>query len=205
MTEAEWLECTIPEKMLLFLRFKASDRKLRLFASGCCRRIWYILPKSGQRAVENAERYADSLIGHDEITSTLNAYPLFHRVGLIGGYSAIRANAIWSAPRELLERKLCASDVAYSAAIASARDDEHKTQCSLLRHIVGNPFQPVPGPTSWPSTATALAKFLYNGDDCHYALADALFEAGHAELAAHFKEPEHPKGCWAMDLILRKE
>lgn len=40
--------------------------------------------------------------------------------------------------------------------------------------------------------------------DCHYALADALMEAGHIELAEHFREPVHPKGCWAMDVILGK-
>jgi hypothetical protein len=31
-----------------------------------------------------------------------------------------------------------------------------------------------------------------------------LLEAGHAELAAHFQERDHPKGCWALDLILGK-
>jgi hypothetical protein len=35
-------------------------------------------------------------------------------------------------------------------------------------------------------------------------LHDALLEAGHAELAEAFREPMHPKGCWALDLILGK-
>jgi hypothetical protein len=33
MTEAEWLACADPEKMLEFLRGRASERKLRLFFS----------------------------------------------------------------------------------------------------------------------------------------------------------------------------
>ena len=60
MTEAEWLACTEPTPMLDFLRGKASDRKLRLFAVACCRSIWNLLrEKNHRKAVEVAERYAD--------------------------------------------------------------------------------------------------------------------------------------------------
>jgi hypothetical protein len=60
-------------------------------------------------------------------------------------------------------------------------------------------------PPSWSSTVVQLAESLYNGQHCSFALHDALLEAGHAELAEHFKEKEHPKGCWAIDLILGKK
>lgn len=51
-----------------------------------------------------------------------------------------------------------------------------------------------------------LAESAYEGENCHFALHDALLDAGHAELTAHFRDPGewHPKGCWALDVILGK-
>jgi hypothetical protein len=47
MTEQEWLTCTDPRPMLEFLRDKASNRKLRLFACACVRRAWHLLTDAG--------------------------------------------------------------------------------------------------------------------------------------------------------------
>jgi hypothetical protein len=84
-------------------------------------------------------------------------------------------------------------------------EDEKLKIPKLLRHIIGNPFQPVRLPDSWPLAAIELSQALYAGVENHLILADALEETGHLELAEHFRNQEwHPKGCWAMDLILAK-
>lgn len=95
-------------------------------------------------------------------------------------------------------------------AVVQANRDWHnanKAKClTLLRHIMGNPFRPYPAPEFWPSNVVLLAQALYEGQDCDYALHDALEEAGHPELAEHFRQREHhPKGCWVVDLILGKK
>ena len=58
MTEAEWLACEEPAKMLEFLGDKASDRKWRLFACACCRQIWWALTDARNTAAVEAAAVA---------------------------------------------------------------------------------------------------------------------------------------------------
>jgi hypothetical protein len=74
-----------------------------------------------------------------------------------------------------------------------------------MLEIIGNPFRPHPAPPSWPAAVVSLAEAVYKGADATFALHDALLEAGHPDLAAHFHaEQWHPKGCWVVDLLLGK-
>src|SRR4051794_34933093 len=73
MTEAEWLECIDTEKMLRFLKRRATNRrakkrKLRLFSVACCRRIWPLIADERSRAaVLVAERFADAQATSEEL------------------------------------------------------------------------------------------------------------------------------------------
>ena len=67
MTEAEWLACADPEAMLAEVRKSASDRKLRLFAAACCRRLWFDVPDLSRRAVTISEAFVDGQAGLAEL------------------------------------------------------------------------------------------------------------------------------------------
>lgn len=70
MDEARWLNDTDPTPMFEYLRAKASDRKLRLFACACARGVWDLLEdERARQAVEAGERYADGLITAVQLAS----------------------------------------------------------------------------------------------------------------------------------------
>src|SRR5262245_4629969 len=83
MTETEWLTDSNPQRMLQFLRQKASERKLRLFAVSCARLVLHLMPDGDMReAVEVAERRADGLASEKEqleFVNKLTQLPVEHR------------------------------------------------------------------------------------------------------------------------------
>ena len=91
MTEQEWLGCTEPQKMVRFLRDKASDRKLRFFACACG---WSICPllkekQISRKTIEFAERFADGLATRSELHG--NAW------GKTGSFSGVVMRKAWDA------------------------------------------------------------------------------------------------------------
>src|SRR5262245_43143126 len=68
MTGSTWRKSTDSREMIELVRRKASNRKLRLFACGLCRRLlgqsWTEIQRA---AVEVSERYADDLVTKAEI------------------------------------------------------------------------------------------------------------------------------------------
>ncbi|MBY0524953.1 MAG: hypothetical protein K2R98_16225 [Gemmataceae bacterium] len=216
MTEAEWLTAAEPAPMLEYLTGKLSERKARLFAAAVCRLVWPLLTDERNRAaVEVAERYADG-------TATARQIAAAHTAAA-EALNATRQHSNWApywttsnrAASTVFDVCVGAVEAACRAAIADRADrvaaynEAQSAGCSeqaaLLRHIVGNPFRRLVPPDHWPSAIPALAQALYNGEDCAFALHDALLDAGHADLAMHFQERAHPRGCWALDAILGRQ
>jgi hypothetical protein len=217
MTEAEWLGCTDPQKMLEFLRGKAGDRPFRLFAVACCRRLWGLLVDERSRAaLAAAERCAEDAASREELSAALDQAEAV--VLLPDGQLDLAlierraANVVAVACTD--DAYIAASESAgYAASLADALE-ARPPQADLLRCIFGNPFRPsLPLPSAvlaWnDATVRRIAVGIYDDRAFDHLpiLADALLDAGceNADLLGHLRGPgPHVRGCWAVDLLLGK-
>jgi hypothetical protein len=228
MTEAEWLACPSAMKMLPFLRERASNRKLRLFACACCRRIWSLLvDERSRRAVEVLERYVDGEATKQELGAAQGAAALAvgqwhcrHRRSPEEHRLGDAAEAAKRAARPSDHKASLHETVRH--AISCARSAEHRRtgfslepnlfQASVLRCVLGSLlFRPVLVLPDWRTpTVLALAQGIYHdhATDRHPILGDALEDAGCTDLdiLGHCRgSGEHYRGCWVIDLLLGKE
>ena len=226
MTEAEWLACIEPTRMLEFLEGRVSDRKVRLFCCACCRRFWDKVLMHGERAwnaVETSERYADGQASEDELDEARRqAEKIVPETGADYLGRAVEktawsrsAMARWAPPAWSTWPSCVASWAAWAAVPAQDENGtvlagEELAQADLLRDIVGDPFAPKLVSPAWlTAEVVGLAQVIY--DDRTFnrlgALADALEAVGCTEydVLEHCRRPgEHVRGCWAVDLILGK-
>jgi hypothetical protein len=231
MTEAEWLACEDPTPMLWFLKGKVSDRKLRLFAAACCRKL--DLSTAGYAAVRVAEAFADGRRPREALDDARRAieHPRGRREP---------PDATADAPLALTQSGLSAFDGALQAAAHAARlvgawpvrrtwqvrgtDQEQAAaaercyQADILRCVVGHPFRRPAPVSAWRNpTVDELAQTAYDArsydlprpldPDRLAVLADALEDAGctDAALLEHCcGSGPHVRGCWVVDLILGK-
>jgi hypothetical protein len=226
MTEAEWLGCDDPDRMLQFLQGKASERKLRLFACACVRRVWGLLAEERSRkGVEVSERYADGLAGAGELLeAAISARKVDDAAAKAVWPAATLQESLWWAGRagraavEAAERAAAqaAARVGLDTvvpAMEAAGAKQRRYQCGLLRDLFGSPFRPVTVEEAWLAwgggAARNMARAIYDerAFDRLPILGDALEDAGctSEELLSHCRQPgEHVRGCWAVDLLLGK-
>lgn len=215
MTEAEWLACGDPEKMLDLVGPRTSARKHRLIACAAWRAG--LDPTQAYMVVAStAEQWADGLAGLEDV------------LRLEG--TGFRVNDRWI---------LAQPEAAISArrAVQTSRELYDARRAVLIRDIIG-PVCPLRFPRPCPAclggpctvcngtgtTFTAdlpeawltpdvvqLATAAYAercGDPARLrVLSDALEEAGcgRSEMLDHLRGPgPHVPGCWVLDLVLGK-
>jgi hypothetical protein len=234
LTQDEWRRFDDPTHQFMRLAGRVSARKLRLFAVACARRVVARLnpaPNSGSIAVATAERFADGDADADELRraneKALDDAERTADTQVPNPPAAeARASAWWACANCCDPVAATAADYAASSAASSSfhaasaggrpaapgRAAEKAAQADLLREIV-NPFAvPVADAVlAWNGAAVLHMAYLTYRDqafDNLPVLADALEDAGCADAAllAHLRGPgPHLRGCWALDLILRKE
>jgi hypothetical protein len=193
MTEEEWLTRPAPRKLLEHLEEcqGASERKLRLFAAACCRRVqkWFIDPCQ-HRAIETLEGFADGTAALEEWTSAMLAVQniteldlrlsedgnlhddtyaqdaRYHAAEVVAQATSIGQPSegnptLFHRVHDVVTNTV---DLAGYAADRSlpAQADERYVLCQLLRCIFGNPFHPLVFDPRWRSeSAVALASAIY--------------------------------------------
>jgi hypothetical protein len=220
MTPSEWAGCEDPDAMLDFLRVrgKLTERKSRLFAVACCRRIWALIPsRVYQDIVDVAERFADGQADWQELRAA--EYLAYDEAGIQGEDSALWAASHTAGDCVYFHPYYHFEDTThFHAAIAAGpAAKESIAQASLLRDIFGNPFRPLPslGPAqiAWnEGCVVKLATSIYEERDFSVerigVLADALEEAGvtDEEVLGHLHGPgPHVRGCHVLDLLLARQ
>lgn len=212
MTEAEWLACTDPALLMEMIRTSLgnkvlTDRKIRLLACGGARLFWHDLSDERSRvAVEAAEKYADGLLRLPQVSRRRKA----------------AEEAAYKLPAG--PGTNCSPDKRKIAlAAASAADTNvnlfhvrqavgNSLECDLIRDLFFYRSPEIKGTLlHWnDSTIPKLAQAIYDDRafDRMPILADALEEAGchDPDILGHCRQPgAHVRGCWVIDLLLRKE
>jgi hypothetical protein len=171
MTEAEWATCPEPQKMLAFLRGKASQRQLRLFAAFCARRAIRLLIEdhpdpdwvpSVHRSLAVVEHFLVGRATRDEVSDTdFGAYdrgddPAAYAVSCAMEACRDEGEAVQEATEAASRYSIEAfvndawrknpdrqSGAAFQPLEENVRAVEKAAHAAALRDIIGNPFRDV--------------------------------------------------------------
>jgi hypothetical protein len=215
MTAEQWLACAEPILMLEFLRdsgVPVEERKLRLFAAACCRRVWHLLDADARAAVATSERFADGLAGEAELKAAVWANCCSNSDVRAAVDSA--AVGAWRPAVALLARLGGPPPGSARAPVdptgpAPDRAAQERVQADLLRCVFGpRPLGRKAAAAAWQTeTVLALARHAYEARDFRGLpmLADAREEAGcdDQEFLGHLRGGgPHSGGCFVLDALL---
>lgn len=197
LSEHDWLAARNPYRLLDWLEEQGLQdaRKLRLYCCACCQRVSNHIGDTGRHAVEVSRRYADGEATSEELASA--------RAALSGGGRFYWRDGLMHS----VAYRAVDADSWVSSNIAQHLDDperaaEEAAHADLVRHIFGDPFQKLSNRDGYDPAIRGLAQRLYDGEPVSSELCATLQDAGEVELAEHFRSSDHPRGCWALDLIL---
>src|SRR5262245_24250695 len=140
MTDSDWLTSADPQQMLASLRDRGrlTERKARLFAVACCRRIWHLLTdERSRRAVEAAARYAGGNTTEGDLDSPFDEAQVEADEALRRSRQA--ATPLFAAAFAADPNAAAAAiDASHDAAMSLGEDSpaeakERQAQCHLLR------------------------------------------------------------------------
>jgi hypothetical protein len=218
MTEAEWLACTDPQKMLEFLRGRASDRKLLLFVADTARAMPPMPVFEQEDVAKMYERVAEGQLTEDDFAR----WSLRHLPGMRPPPGGTLPDKWEVARRGARERYRYAPLAVTRPITPESGVGDNAAMSDVLRCIFGNPFRPVALDPAWltwhagAGTVPALAQSAYEDRqlpsghlDPHRlaVLADALEDAGcdDVRLLGHLRSSgPHVRGCWVVDMLLGK-
>jgi len=213
MTEAEWLACTDPQKMLEFLREKreylwgrVTERKLRLFSVACCRRIWHLFTdQRSQWAIEVVEQFVAGKATKAEMRQAVEAAWAVSPSRMARAAQET-ASCSWQSALAITQ----AMSEAWQTARAAARAvkvhgdeqdwaNERQVQAALVRDLFG------PLPLRRSSLPVALPTW---NDDVVVRLAQAAYEQRNMpkgtlpkDLLAMLADALEQAGCTDVDIL----
>jgi hypothetical protein len=226
MTEADWLVCGSSSQMLSFLgtRGLVTERKLRLFACGCCRLVWGLLAdRRGRIAARQLEAHADELGNRQLLRDAYNtanaAFTEARERDRLFGPATAAAGVVVCAARVTVSAGQPVVPPTLYGNLAGAQmggrglevDAARGLEADIVRDIFGDPFRVVSLSPEWRTdTAVALAQQMYESREFSAMpiLADALQDAGcdSEDILNHCRlGGVHVRGCWVIDLVLGKE
>jgi hypothetical protein len=213
------------------MRKRVKQRKQRLFAVACCRRLRPLLDdERSRRCIEVVEGFADSRATTEDLQAAATearenwlkaaaddtafaCYQLFAKVVDGRHVSTSAISAVFSQQHREANKPF----EPLAGRRRGACPSEERAQSVLIRDIFGNPFRLVSINPVWLTptvsnltTAAYEERILPSGelDPARLAvLSDCLEESGcdNADILNHLRSPgPHVRGCWAVDLLLGK-